>query len=434
MPPTMGRTWVSRVAFLALLLSTSCTKSSPTAPAETPAPPPAGTAAAIFITPNSFDLPAGGGSLELVIATSGNDLGSVVAANVPLTLSASSGALSTTDPRTDATGHARVTWTGASSATIVARAGDVVGQSTIRVAGGQPPPPPTNPNPNPAPNPNPNPTPTPGGLVVDIFPSPRGGDASTPITFTPSVRAADGSPLAALTYAWDFGDSTTSTDATPTHLFRPADHWTVTLTVTTADGRAGRASVDITIGASPAPSVNVTLSATPSSALTGATFTFTAAAAGNSTSGPVTAYDWDFGSGGPAPTTTTAPTASASYSTPGGKTVRVTARTANGTSGTATTTVTVNDRPIAVDITQSGSPTAGSTMTFTATVTSPTGGTIPASMTFSWDYGNGTETVTGASPKSVNHIYNAPGKFDVTVTVTTPDGRTATKTLKVTIS
>jgi PKD repeat protein len=423
----------TRVVVLAGILLASCSK-SPTAPSPPPTAPATGTAVAIVISPNSFDLPAGGGSLELVIATTGNETGSVIAANVPVTLSASSGELSNTEPRTDSTGHARVTWTGTRSATVTARAGDVVGVSTIRVPGSQPPTPTPNPTPNPNPSPTPTPTPGPAALTVDIFPSPRGGDASTPISFNQRVVSTDGGPVGALTYAWDFGDGSTSTAATPTHLFAARDTWTVTLRVTAADGRTGEGAIDLSIGSSPAPLVAVTVTASPSTALVGATFTFTASATTNSTSGPVVAYDWDRGVNGGIDSTTTAPTSSISYSSPGPRTIRVIARTANGTTGTATTTITVNDKPIVVDLIQSGTPTVGSTMTFTATVTSPTGGTVPASMIFAWDYGNGSETVSGGATKSVTHTYNAAGKYDVKVTVTAPDGRTATKTLTVTIS
>ncbi len=58
----------------------------------------------------------------------------------------------------------------------------------------------------------------------------------------------DGDPL---TYAWDFGDSTTSSEAQPTHAYAAAGPYTVSLTVT--DGRGGFASTSQSVAVSPKP-------------------------------------------------------------------------------------------------------------------------------------------------------------------------------------
>lgn len=81
-------------------------------------------------------MPAGGGALEVIIRTSANTVGNTPAAHVTVALTASSGTLSESSTVTDATGHARVTWSGTSSATITARAGEVAGTSAIRVPAG----------------------------------------------------------------------------------------------------------------------------------------------------------------------------------------------------------------------------------------------------------------------------------------------------------
>jgi len=448
MPRSMGRTWVSRVAFLALLLSTACTKSSPTAPAEAPAPPPAGTAAAIFITPNSFDLPAGGGSLELVIATSGNDLGSLVAANVPVTLSASSGQLSNTEPRTDSTGHARVTWTGSSSATIVARAGDVVGQSTIRVAGGPPPPNPNpNPNPNPEPNPNPNPSPNPtpptptptptpdNGVRVFWSVSPAAPVAGEAATFSASVTARPDAAVAS--YAWDFTEDgvTDDTSATPTHTFTTAGRKGVSVTVTLVDGRTATDAGGLTVTAAPAPTIAVTLNATPTSVAPGDTVTLTATATPNSTAGTVTSYDWDFDNNNTVDQTTAGPSTTTTYGTVGTKTAKVTAKSATA-SGSATASVSVAAPPLTITKFTADPATAGSPVTFHLKVDSAS---LPASATFAWDYENDglTNETTSGDPHAeivIQHIYNEKKTFTIKVTVTAPDGRTVSGTAQVTIS
>ena len=428
----MGRTRFVVTLLLGLAL-TACSDSSPTTPTP-PAPgPAAGTAVRVTLTPNDWQLPASGGAVELTIATVANDVGSLVAANVPVTLGASSGSLSVAQVTTDATGHARVTWSGTTAATITARAGEVEGIATIRIASNNPPPP--SPGPNPGPGIPPGPTPGPANaLIVDIFPEPRGGDASTPIHFNIRVFAADGSAIGPLTYAWDFGDGTTSTEATPTHLFRPADHWTVTLKVTEAGGRVAQASVDIVVGATPSPNVAVTMTATPSTIEAGQSVTFNARTQPNSTSGPVTSYAWTFGDGGTA--TTTVPTTSHTYTGPGTMTARVTATTTNGTSGSAQATVTVTARTLTVNLSASTTtPASGSSVTFTATLSSldpPAPGT-----TFRWDYNNdGTFDESTGTTNTATQIFNGPTgtKRTIKVEATAPDGRKATATIEITFS
>jgi PKD repeat protein len=85
------------------------------------------------------------------------------------------------------------------------------------------------------------------------------------------------------------------------------------------------------------------------------------------------------------------------------------------------------------DLTVSGSRTRGSTLAFTATVAALSG-PVPPSLTFRWDFGNGSEIVTSASPQTINHVYAAAGRYTVTVTATAPDGRTATEIITIAIS
>lgn len=59
-----------------------------------------------------------------------------------------------------------------------------------------------------------------------------------------------------LTYSWDFGDGTTSTEAAPSHTFA-AGTYNVVLTATDADGRSGLSSVSV-ISGNTRPTVTVT--------------------------------------------------------------------------------------------------------------------------------------------------------------------------------
>lgn len=63
-------------------------------------------------------------------------------------------------------------------------------------------------------------------------------------TFTDNSIDSDGSVEA---WAWDFGDSTTSTDQNPSHTYTAGKTYTVTLTVTDDEGASGSVSQDVTV-------------------------------------------------------------------------------------------------------------------------------------------------------------------------------------------
>ncbi|MDK1472088.1 PQQ-dependent sugar dehydrogenase [Streptomyces sp. 549] len=68
---------------------------------------------------------------------------------------------------------------------------------------------------------------------------------------------ADGDPLS---YAWDFGDGGTSTEADPTHTYTEEGQYVATVTARDPSGKTGQASVHITVG-NTAPTVELKLPA-----------------------------------------------------------------------------------------------------------------------------------------------------------------------------
>lgn len=94
-----------------------------------------------------------------------------------------------------------------------------------------------------------------------------------------------------LSYSWDFGDGTTSTDADPRHTYAANGTYTVTLTVTGTRGRTAtdRVQVEVT-RVNAAPEVTFT----PSCAQLSCSFDSTA----TDSDGSIAAYSWDFGDGG----------------------------------------------------------------------------------------------------------------------------------------
>ncbi|NVK40313.1 MAG: S8 family serine peptidase [Oceanospirillaceae bacterium] len=72
-------------------------------------------------------------------------------------------------------------------------------------------------------------------------------DGNGNCTFSNSSSDPDGD---ALTYAWNFGDGTTSTDESPSHLYSCNKSYSVTLTVTDAGGASASSSDTVTPGGS----------------------------------------------------------------------------------------------------------------------------------------------------------------------------------------
>jgi glucose/arabinose dehydrogenase len=81
---------------------------------------------------------------------------------------------------------------------------------------------------------------------------------AAPLTVAFSSAGSSDPEGGALTYAWDFGDGTTSTQANPSHTYTGTGQRTVTLTVTDPAGRSAAATVVISVG-NTAPKVTLSV-------------------------------------------------------------------------------------------------------------------------------------------------------------------------------
>lgn len=205
-----------------------------------PTPPPARsqTPVKMFVVMSPGELPVGGGSALLIVEVTGTD---GLGVETPVTLSASVGELGTSELRTDKTGHATGSWAGTQTATLTARAGDVITVSSLKVNEPTKLPPPSQPRP-PTPQPEPTPIPTPPpSIIVSLAATPPQvavGGTST-LSATVSNLGAGESVIA---YQWDWeGDKTvddTGIDASRPHTFTADGIIRPTVRVLTSSGRS----------------------------------------------------------------------------------------------------------------------------------------------------------------------------------------------------
>ena len=247
---------------------------------------------------------------------------------------------------------------------------------------------------------------------------PYTGTVGTTVSFSGATSTAPTGQT--LSYAWNFGDSSTGTGVGPTHTYSTAGTFTVTLTVTASGGGTATATATATIAVAPAPIANA---GGPYTGVTGTAISFTGTAS-TTPAGETLSYAWNFGDG----STGSGVSPTHSYATAGTFTVTLTVTASGGGTATATATVTITAAP--VPVASAGGPYTGVTgiaVTFTgAASTAPTGQTL----SYAWNFGD-SSTGTGVTP---THAYATAGTFTVTLTVTASSGGTSTATATATIT
>jgi gliding motility-associated-like protein len=134
-------------------------------------------------------------------------------------------------------------------------------------------------------------------LNLSITPNVTGGCVPFPVHFVSNIYYPDptsGSavtyPYAAASYAWSFGDGSTANTANPTHIYNTLGTYTVTLTVTTANGCSVTQTTIIKAGTPIPPS----FTASPINACVKVPILFNNTTPQNAT----TTFTWNFGDGG----------------------------------------------------------------------------------------------------------------------------------------
>ncbi len=208
-----------------------------------------------------------------------------------------------------------------------------------------------------------------------------------------------------ISYAWAFGDGSTSTAQDPAHAYTTAGTYQVKLVVTTNNGCKDSTMQTITVNPQPT-GLNFAIN-NGNQCLSNNSFTFTTNA--TVTGGTVT-YSWNFGDGGTSSLQNTAH----SYISAGTYQVKLVVTTNNGCKDSITQTVTVYPQPVAGFTSNTPQCLSNNSFSFTSTSTVSSGGIAG----YSWNFGDG-GTSTAQNP---THNYAAAGAYQVKLVVTTNNG------------
>lgn len=231
------------------------------------------------------------------------------------------------------------------------------------------------------------------------FTSNSQGGCKSPVTVnftnTTSLNTTSSVPV---TYAWDFGDGTTSADMDPSHIYTTKGNFTVKLTATTAEGCTQTLTQpDYILIATMQADFTI-----QEKLCTGASLHFT-----NTTKPDPTSATWTFSDGDVQNTVDAVKT----FATAGDYTVTMKSITVDGCEAEVTKTIHISDAPKAnFSILPATACAVPVNATFTATTTGATG--------WQWDFGDsGTSTVQNPA-----HNYTAEGVFNVVLVASNAAG------------
>jgi PKD repeat protein len=220
-------------------------------------------------------------------------------------------------------------------------------------------------------------------------------------------------------FNWDFGDGTTASGRTASHLFRATGSFGVTLTVVSDRGLSASTTRTVAVDPGVPPKADFTFS--PANPGIGQSVSFNGAP---STPGPghtIANYAWDFGDGGRG----TGVTASHSFGTAGTYNVVLTVTDEAGQTATTSKSVPVAvpppiPPPTADFVFSPTAPAAGQTVSFNGSPSTAAPGRSIVS--YSWNFGDGGT----ASGITASHSFDTAGTYSVVLVVTDDAGKTGT--------
>ena len=223
-----------------------------------------------------------------------------------------------------------------------------------------------------------------------------------------------------LTYSWDFGDGSDSVEGeNVTHTFADNGNYTIILTVIDDDGASTTQTLDVVVN-NVAPTITEIVGSTEVSEGEEVNYTAIASDPGSDT----LTYSWNFGDG----TTALGESVTHIFADNGNYTITLTVTDDDGASASSTLDVLVNNvAPVITSFTGDSEIDEGDTASF-GVVASDSG---EDTLTYAWDFGDGSETVLG---ENAEHLFVNNGLYDVSVTVTDSDGAAVTQSLTITVN
>ena len=256
-----------------------------------------------------------------------------------------------------------------------------------------------------------------------------GGTDITGAVVRPTLLGVNPPGAAALTYNWDFGDGQQGTGETPAHVYAAPGTYTLTLTVSTPDGRSGSTTTLATI-AVPTNAEPMAAVGGPYVGDEGSVIEFSGVRSTDPDNDALT-YAWNFGDG----STGTGATPSHTYADNGTFTVTLTVDDGNGGTHTATTTATIAS--IAPDATLGNTGPVDEGQSFTLTMTSPTDPSsldVAAGFSHAFDCGAGTGLGVFGAGTLTNCSTSDNGVRSVAAQIRDKDGATRSKAAMVTVN
>ncbi len=219
--------------------------------------------------------------------------------------------------------------------------------------------------------------------------------AGVQIHFTDSSTTSGG-PI--LSWLWQFGDGTTSTQQSPNHTYAVGGNYTVTLHVTGTSGCTSTISRLVIIYLKPSPNFSYT------NTCLGTITQFTDM---SSSTYPIISRLWKFGDGA----TSTLTNPSHQYNSSGTFVARLILTNSMGCTDSISKNVIIRQQPnAAFAITSSLSCASNMQVSFTSQSTTSNG----VITSYLWNFGDGTPSATSQNP---GHTYNNPGAYITTLIV-----------------
>ncbi len=247
-------------------------------------------------------------------------------------------------------------------------------------------------------------------LTINASGSPTVVDPGVPVAFTGAYKAGTGP----YSYAWTFGDGTSSSSLSPQHAYATPGTYVATFWVNDSGGMSLNQTIPITVVSPPVSQVT----ASPATTDVGSPVNFSALLSGGA---PPYTYTWLFGDGTQSPLANPTHT----YGSAGTFLVQLWVNDSLAQTAYSSTTVTVNPTLTVSVAAVSTTVETGRAVGFWA---NETGGTAPYAV--SWTFGDGS-VGTGANPV---HAYSLPGNYSVGVWVNDSVGESVHQTLTLTVT